>query len=356
MSNQSDGQKFAFCPIWRTPLLSQRRISGGLDPKYELNSPRAGGKYTVSSSFATPCETNEQKKETFNLKEKLVLSAWIAKENLRGAVPDLTSMIGRNDREAEDYFLNKLPPVPNPWERACLLLEGLAKKSDFIGKTFSYDHVTCASNDETPWLSDTYEIYRFFYALSYCYKDDEICCLLDSLQEAGFIHTIGEYEYFRVTVKGFEKTSELSQSVHSKTAFIAMWITSSKNSRHEIMENLYKNIRKAARQAGYEPLRIDKKDHIQKIDDQILVEINKSKFIVCDLSSEKEKPRGSVYFEAGYALGKTSLLYGHATRRCQRIWRLISVNTTACFGKKTIWRLFPPSFETELRTPSAKAL
>lgn len=47
-----------------------------------------------------------------------------------------------------------------------------------------------------------------------------------------------------------------------------------------------------------------KKEHSNKIDDEILVEINTSRFLVCDLTSEKEKPRGNVYFEAGYALGK----------------------------------------------------
>ena len=52
------------------------------------------------------------------------------------------------------------------------------------------------------------------------------------------------------------------------------------------------------------PFYIKNKEHLNKIDDEILVEINKSKFIVCDLTSEKGKPRGSVYFEAGYAMGK----------------------------------------------------
>ena len=38
---------------------------------------------------------------------------------------------------------------------------------------------------------------------------------------------------------------------------------------------------------------------------KFLSDIEKAKFIVCDLtSSDKDKPRSSVYFEAGYAKGR----------------------------------------------------
>ena len=54
-------------------------------------------------------------------------------------------------------------------------------------------------------------------------------------------------------------------------------------------------------------MRIDEKEYNNKIDDQILSDIDHSHFIVCDLTSKSGKPRGSVYFEAGYAIkGKGS--------------------------------------------------
>ena len=53
------------------------------------------------------------------------------------------------------------------------------------------------------------------------------------------------------------------------------------------------------RDAGYKPMRIDYKEHNNKIDDQIIAEIKRSRFLVADFTSE----RGGVYFEAGFAKG-----------------------------------------------------
>jgi nucleoside 2-deoxyribosyltransferase len=50
-------------------------------------------------------------------------------------------------------------------------------------------------------------------------------------------------------------------------------------------------------------MRIDKKDHNNKIDDEIVSEIRRSRFLVADFTCEPEKVRGGVYFEAGFALG-----------------------------------------------------
>jgi nucleoside 2-deoxyribosyltransferase len=51
--------------------------------------------------------------------------------------------------------------------------------------------------------------------------------------------------------------------------------------------------------ARYNPIRIDRQEHINKIDDEIIALINSSAFVVADFSGH----RGGVYFEAGYALG-----------------------------------------------------
>lgn len=51
--------------------------------------------------------------------------------------------------------------------------------------------------------------------------------------------------------------------------------------------------------AGYKPLRIDSKDHNNRIDDEIVAEIRKSKFVVADLTGKN----AGAYFEAGFAMG-----------------------------------------------------
>ena len=55
--------------------------------------------------------------------------------------------------------------------------------------------------------------------------------------------------------------------------------------------------------AGYKPFRIDRKEHINKIDDEIIAEIRRSRFLVADFTHGKDGARGGVYYEAGFARG-----------------------------------------------------
>lgn len=65
------------------------------------------------------------------------------------------------------------------------------------------------------------------------------------------------------------------------------------------------------RDAGYEPFRIDSKEHNNKIDDEIVAEIKRSRFLIADFTCGAEIvkkqaiaiPRGGVYYEAGLAHG-----------------------------------------------------
>ncbi len=67
-----------------------------------------------------------------------------------------------------------------------------------------------------------------------------------------------------------------------------------------VMDSVWKKaIEKAIVDAGFIPRRIDNKEHNNKICDEIVAEIRKSKFAVCDFTGQ----RGGVYFEAGFALG-----------------------------------------------------
>lgn len=57
--------------------------------------------------------------------------------------------------------------------------------------------------------------------------------------------------------------------------------------------------RTAIEAAGYKPLRIDQKEHINRIPDETVAEIRRSKFVAADFTGS----RGGVYFEAGFATG-----------------------------------------------------
>src|SRR5207248_9602760 len=53
------------------------------------------------------------------------------------------------------------------------------------------------------------------------------------------------------------------------------------------------------REAGYKPFRVDRHDHVNRIDDEIIAQIRRSRFLVADFTGQKQ----GVYFEAGFALG-----------------------------------------------------
>ncbi|MBC6415611.1 MAG: hypothetical protein GDA46_04385 [Bdellovibrionales bacterium] len=249
--------------------------------KFIFNSPLAGGKYSVDRQEYYQREEGLIKLHT---KDTVRLSGHIAKQNLLDKIPDVSSMM------KDTKWLEKLPPIPGPTERAYLLLEGLVKKTKYFGQEFNLNSL------ELPKIDDS-DIYGFLHAISYSdnKRPEEIKSLIEFLAELNFIKI--NVTIFKVTAQGFEKIDQLSQNNYSRKVFIAMWFDDSMNALKDSMKKAIKNL-------GYEPSRIDDKEHLNKIDDEILLEIKKSRFVICDLTSEKEKPRGSVYFEAGYAMGK----------------------------------------------------
>ncbi len=79
----------------------------------------------------------------------------------------------------------------------------------------------------------------------------------------------------------------------SAQGFVAMWF-------HETMRDAYiGGFEVGIRNAGYDPLRVDRVEHIGKIDDEIISQIRRSRFVVADFTGQ----RSGVYFEAGFALG-----------------------------------------------------
>ena len=50
-------------------------------------------------------------------------------------------------------------------------------------------------------------------------------------------------------------------------------------------------------------LRIDRKPDVDKIDDEIIAEIRRSRFLVADFTHGDKGARGGVYYEAGFAYG-----------------------------------------------------
>jgi len=97
---------------------------------------------------------------------------------------------------------------------------------------------------------------------------------------------------------GYMRLTELDGiNSGSKQVFVAMWFD-------ESMKDGYENgIIPAIEETGYEPLRIDQKQHNNKIDDEIIAEIKRSRFLIADFTQGETGARGGVYYEAGFAHG-----------------------------------------------------
>jgi hypothetical protein len=99
---------------------------------------------------------------------------------------------------------------------------------------------------------------------------------------------------YKISPRGWAYIDSLYKvNPDSQIAFVAMWFDKK-------LDDLYLGaIYPAIQSAGYEPLRIDLHQHNNRIDDEIIAMIRRSKFLVAELTGR----RGGVYFEAGYALG-----------------------------------------------------
>jgi hypothetical protein len=96
---------------------------------------------------------------------------------------------------------------------------------------------------------------------------------------------------YEITVNGYEYLKKIHKyDSDSRKAFIAMWFDKS-------LDNYYNTIYDVIKKLFFEPIRIDNKEHVNKIDDEIIKEIKKSRFLVADLTGH----RGGVYYEIGYA-------------------------------------------------------
>lgn len=128
---------------------------------------------------------------------------------------------------------------------------------------------------------------------------DELRFLLDFLNQQRLIdidYTSGLFNV-RLTVEGLSFVAEQSTAPDSSQAFVAMWFDPS-------MEDLFREgIAPGVEDAGYKSFRVDQDPSLHRIDDQIIAEIRRSRFIVADFTQGASGARGSVYYEAGFAHG-----------------------------------------------------
>lgn len=142
---------------------------------------------------------------------------------------------------------------------------------------------------------------RYCNMLRHCGIDlgDEINWLLKYLERQGLIslnlHSDGVH--IELPVEGLIEFEKQQVEAVSDDAFVAMWFNEAVDTAYE------QGIRPAIESCGFRPVRIDRHEHNNKIDDEIVAAIRRAKFLIADFSCDEDGARGGVYFEAGLALG-----------------------------------------------------
>jgi hypothetical protein len=186
---------------------------------------------------------------------------------------------------SDDLSMLETLVAPSVAERAQRLLQYLATSFPALNAHFIVPNpVTNPSFCSITYSSDTEVGFLFHQYL---------------LDELGYVRPIGSNnQFYMISPKGHAYLEELrTANADSQIGFCAMWFNL------QTSDLWSKGIEPGTRSAGYEPFRIDKHNHVNRIDDEIMASIRRSKFCVADFTHGDGGVRGGVYFEAGFALG-----------------------------------------------------
>jgi len=229
------------------------------DRKY-LDCPQCG-KYTADAKIEMLIG-----RRRLTQRQKANISGWLAENEGY----EITS-------ENLDNFLIKLK-LPSFIDRADSLLCHIAARSDFAGASIQFD--------------------KSFISRAWCVNEEELQAVTDYLITTKRIFVIIESQIwlnkYKVLANGWIRLEELSKTnSKSSQGFVAMCFS-------DDLKSLYEEaIAPAISDAGYLPHKVDLREHNDKIDDEIIAQIRRSKFVVADFT----RHRGGVYFEAGFAKG-----------------------------------------------------
>jgi nucleoside 2-deoxyribosyltransferase len=254
------------CPICRFPaeISSKEAIfpDGIIGADYPINCLRCG-----TFKIKDRAKVYFEQPDIIKARLRGVISAWIS-ENNNIYIDEKTAV-----------FLAKTP-VPSFINRTMRLLSYIHNNTNYIGEKIKI-------NTLDPKV------------LNYTYTENpiELKHMLEYLANKRYIDNIlelGDTIRIKITPDGLLFIEEKNLSnINSSQGFVAMWFDTS-------MTPIYDStIAPAISQTGYTPHRVDRREHAGKVDDEIIAQIRRSKFVVADFTDH----RGGVYYEAGFAHG-----------------------------------------------------
>ncbi len=273
------------CVIWGTVCESSRL--GDSHHLSVVGSIRAGGDYKISLEAKDSVRYIDDK-------AKARLTTWLVNQRNAGVhMPLITSDIVESVTNSQALLVS---------DRAKRLLAYFVRGTQSIGQPIDIDlppqNVSGLSLEMIPRASR-----HLHECLAWTESTiaQEVKALLGFLEKRGWLsqehHQYNSPVFVTVTVEGFQQHESDLIDRDSRQAFVAMWF-------NDAMKEAYlEGIALAIEEAGYSAIRVDQEEYIDKVDDKIIAEIRRSRFLVADFSQGEDGARGGVYFEAGFALG-----------------------------------------------------
>ena len=278
------------CPIWGTPAIAQSMLNYRekiLEEGFKevFYSERADGLYIAARSRIErelqDCDNRDRVKAR--------LTTWLINQRQLGEkYPEINERVIREVKQRKDL------PVT---ERANRLLRAMKQKISNIGQFVEL------GGSSYFWLAHSESIDK-----------DEIKYLCEYLKHQEWLSHASGYKnemVFHITVEGYAHLAKLDTGNNeSEQAFVAMWFD-------ETMDSVWEEgIRPAVREAGYKPIRVDRTEFADRIDDRIIAEIRRSRFLVADFTYGEKGVRGSVYYEVGFAHGLNITVFFSRRKDC----------------------------------------
>ncbi len=194
------------------------------------------------------------------------ISGWVSDQNRDHTVPTISSDLLKR---ISAYS------VPSVTERANRLLLEAIRGQNTLTDQFHISHPK-------------------FIAATYSREESEVDYFVNMLMEEGLLKRVSADGTYQVLPRGHIAADELTRrTTRSDKGFVAMWFNKDLQAAYE------KGFQVAVLNAGYNPVRVDRIEHVNRIDDEIMSQIKTARFVVADFTGH----RGGVYFEAGFALG-----------------------------------------------------
>jgi len=240
----------------------------------EYQCPRCGPVYLDAATMQL---------SEFTPKQKKIISIYLRNNyESRGRIPSGKKLTTEDLRHITEIYHEK-----DAIEKMDTALENMDNLSKHVGAILSV----------TPLID-----FPYFH----CFQPVGLASLISLLEEADFINITSQSDDdlqvgLKLTSEGYKRLREIKRAgKDSRQCFVAMWFT-------DEMKEVYKTSIKPAieyneegqKEPRFKALTIAEKKHDNDINNEIIAEIRRSRFMVCDLTGY----RGGVYWEAGFAYG-----------------------------------------------------